>query len=328
MSGVRPRTHKVHPLDVFGLRPLGEGLRQCRRAIVGDPLAPPSKWGPSGLRILKPRIALPMWLGRSRRDRRVIITQLPNRVPPPTAADETAAGYSVRSTWSRDYRGRRMTYDSHIGTDFAIPPGTAVVAPAEGIVRVVELRMERGGLKVSIDHGDGLATMSGHLAEARVEPGQRVARGEIIGLSGMSGVDGILFCPWLAPHVHFNVLLDGLPVDPFAGPGEVSIWRSGNHPTPYHGEPMALAEDTRWEAGVVERLIAGCRDAAVGRRLRAIEDPRQRAFEVMHRRTMEPYLFSEGLEAPMTARRHARRPWLDLPFSAEDYDGVVYADRR
>ena len=52
-----------------------------------------------------------------------------------------------------------MTYDSHIGTDFAIPPGTEVVAPAEGIVRVVELRMERGGRKVSIDHGDGLATM-------------------------------------------------------------------------------------------------------------------------------------------------------------------------
>ncbi len=328
MSGPRPRTHRVNPLDVFGLRPLGESLRQCRTAIMGDPLAPPSKWGPSGLRILKPRIAVPLWLGRSRRDRRVVITQLPNRVAPPTAADETAAGYSVRSTWSRDYRGRRLTYDSHIGTDFAIPPGTAVVAPAEGIVRVVELRMQRGGRKVAIDHGDGLATTSGHLAEAHVEPGQRVARGEVIGLSGMSGVDGILFCPWLAPHVHFNVLLDGLPVDPFAGPDEIALWRSGNHPTPYHGEPMALAEPTEWDMARVARLIAGCRDADLRARLEGIADDAQRAFEAMHHRTLEPFLFTDALAAPLTVTRHRRRPWLDLPFAAVDYDGVVYADAR
>lgn len=328
MNAARPRTRPVHPLDVFGLRPLGEGLRQCRRALVGDPLAPPSKWGPSGLRILKPWIALPMWLGRSRRDRRVIITQLPNRVTPPTPDRETVAGYSVRSTYARDYRGRRLTYDSHIGTDFAIPPGTEVVAAAEGVVRVVERRLERGGLKVAIDHGDGLATMSGHLARALVEVGEPVARGQLIGLSGMSGVDGILFCPWLAPHVHFNVLLDGLPVDPFAARDEVSLWRSGNHPTPYHGEPTVLARPTVWDADAVGRVIAACRDEALRLRLGAIESLEQRGFEAMQRRTMEPHLFAAAHGLPLTSSRQRRRPRLDLPFAATDYDGVVYADGR
>lgn len=325
MSTARPRVHPVNPLDVLGLRPLGEGLRQCRKALVGDPLAPPSKWGPSSLRILRPRVALPLWLGRSRRDRRAVIMNLPNRVAPPTASEETAAGYSVRCTYARDYRGGRLTYDSHIGTDFAIPPGTAVVAAAPGTVRLVERRLERGGLKVCVDHGGGLVTTSGHMARALVMPGDRVERGDVIGLSGMSGVDGILFCPWLPPHVHFNVLLDGVAVDPFAVEGEISLWRSGR-PAPDVGGPAPALGPTRWDLKAIDALIAGCRSAEVRGHLEAIADPEQRAFEAVIRRTFEPYLFTAHATGPLTTASAKRRPILDLPFAAADYDGVVYAD--
>lgn len=315
----RPRTHPVHPLDVFGLRPLGPGLRQCRTALLGDGRAPPSKWGPSGLRILMPRVAVPMWLGRARRDRRVVITQLPNRAPPPHGS-----AYSVRSTFAWDFRGRRLSYDSHVGTDLAIPPGTAVVAPADGVVRMVERRLQRGGLKVGLDHGGGLATTLGHLARALVEPGQRVARGQVVGLSGMSGLDGILFCPWLAPHVHFNVLRDGVAVDPFAAAGEVATWRTGNHPEPHRGGPAPTLAPTRWDPAAVAETVAMCLDPAEAERLRGVADPQQRAFEVMFRRLFEPFLFPEVL--PLTRDPGPARPVLDLPFAERDYDGVVYAD--
>lgn len=316
----RPRRFFVSPTEVFGLSPLRPALRQCRLAILGDPQSPPSKWGPSSLRILKPRTAVPMWFGRARRDRKVVITQLPNRVPPPPGE-----GYSVRSTFARDYRGARLSYDGHVGTDFAIPPGTAVVAPAPGVVRLVENRMERGGLKIGIDHGDGLATTLGHLSRALVQVGDRLARGDIVGLSGMSGVDGVLFFPWLAPHVHFNVLLDGEAVDPFAAEGEVSLWRSGNHPTPYDGPRDDRFEPTRWDADAVRATIESCRDADTRVEMGALGAIETRGFRVMARRLFRGYLF-EGERHRLTAEAHPRRPMLDLPFAARDYDGVVYVD--
>ena len=83
-----------------------------------------------------------------------------------------------------DFRGRDLTYDSHNGTDFAVPVGTKVLAAAGGeVVRIVS-EFNRGGLKIFIDHGGGLMTTSAHLARPLVKVGQIVARGEAIALSG------------------------------------------------------------------------------------------------------------------------------------------------
>ncbi len=164
---------RVHVLDTFGLRPLRPALRDAWQALAGNPHLPPSRWGPSSVRIFKPHIGLPTWLGLKRRDRRVPIYNFFNRVPQPP--DE---GYSVRATYARDFRGGRFTYDGHVGTDFASPVGTPVVAAAPGVVLRVCNEMNRGGLKVCIDHGEGLFTTSNHLSRALVEPGHRVARGE------------------------------------------------------------------------------------------------------------------------------------------------------
>jgi murein DD-endopeptidase MepM/ murein hydrolase activator NlpD len=60
---------------------------------------------------------------------------------------------------------------------------------------------------VLIDHGSGLETLYGHASRLLVKPGDRVNRHEVIALSGSSGQSS-------APHLHFEVRLDGKPVDP------------------------------------------------------------------------------------------------------------------
>ena len=258
MIPAKIRTHHVGWTETFGLRPLGPGLKQCLAAIQGDDFAPPSEFGLSSLRIFKPRISLPLWLGFVRRDRRVVVYNLPNRVSGPPGG-----GYSVRVTFARDFRGGRLTYDSHVGTDFAVPVGTEVVAPAAGVVVSVRNDMQRGGVKVCVDHGRGLITCCNHLARPLVSEGQRVFRGDLLALSGMSSVDGVLFAPWLAPHVHFNVLLNGVVVDPWATDHEVSLWRKRNDPEPHPGEPVDDYQATVWDHAAVAAGIESCRDAEI-----------------------------------------------------------------
>ncbi|MEZ4265967.1 MAG: M23 family metallopeptidase [Myxococcota bacterium] len=314
-----PPDRRLRPWEVFGLSPLLPALRQCWTAIAGDRLAPPTRFGPSSLAILMPRLAVPLWLGRRRADRRIVISQLSNRAPGPPGE-----GYSVRSTYARDYRGKRMSYDGHVGTDFAVPPGTVVVAAAAGTVRSVRTDMQRGGLKVCIDHGGSLLTMSNHLSRALVRPGQRVARAEPVALSGMSGVDGILFFPWLAPHLHYTVLLDGVAVCPFATPDEIPLWRAGNRPVPDRGEPIDEAPPNPFVASRLRAAIAHCREPSLKARLEAIDDPDQLAAELSIARTLQGFLFAEHpalVDAPTP-----RTPRLDLPFAAADWDGVAYAD--
>lgn len=314
-----PALRPLRPWEVFGLSPLGPALRQCWTAIAGDRYAPPTRFGTSSLALLMPRIGLPLWLGRRRPDRRVVITQLTNRAPSPPDA-----GYSVRVTFARDYRGRQLSYDGHAGTDFAVPPGTVVVAAAAGVVRSVRTDMQRGGLKVCIDHGGGLATLSNHLGRALVAVGQTVARAEPIGLSGMSGADGILFFPWLAPHLHFTVLLDGVATCPFAADGETALWRSGNYPLPGPAEPPGDRPANPFVPARVRAAIARCRDPELRAFLEAIDDPEQLAFELNLARLMTGFRFDD--HPPLVDAPTPRTPRLDLPFRASEWDGVVYAD--
>jgi murein DD-endopeptidase len=231
----------------------------------------------------------------------------------------------VRVTTARDFRGKQATYDSHNGTDFATPPGTVVVAAAPGRVLRVSSEFNRGGLKVFIDHGRGLVTTSNHLARALVRPGQDVARGEPIALSGMSGIDGFLLFPLSSPHLHFNVWLDGTPVDPFARPGEQALWRTGNEPSP-HVPGVSPADDTfvptPWDEAAVARAIAACRHEGARAEMEAFRDPEERAMAVLFQRNYYPTRFTE--RPALERQRHERQPWLDLPFSHEDYDGVAW----
>ena len=203
--------HRITPFEAVGLKPLGRGLRQCFAAIAGSTYEAPAQWDLSSLRIFRPRMGPATWAGLTRADRRTPILNFFNRDF--ASRDE---GYDVRTTKVRDFQGGARTYNSHLGTDFVVPVGSEVRAAAAGRVIRVENLMQRGGLKVAIDHGGGLITMCGHLSRALVRQGDFVGRGDRIGLSGFSAVDGIISFPWVPPHVHMTVLLGGEPVDPFA----------------------------------------------------------------------------------------------------------------
>lgn len=307
--------------EALGLRPARERYRQALVALRGEEDVPPSRFGISSLSQLRPRIALPLWLGREVVVRRAIVTNLFNHRQTPIED-----GWSVLRTQVLDFRGHALTYDSHNGTDFSIPVGTAVVAAAAGeVVRVVS-EFNRGGLKIFIDHGDGLMTNCAHLARALVSEGQRVGRGEPIAVSGYSGLDGFVTFPLGTPHVHFNTWLDGEPIDPFPHEGKASMWQAGALPKPAPSE--SVGEDgpgaSRYSPERVSDLVSSCRTEGRRRALEASEPLSARAAHAIIESNYYPTRFAHRVNP--YAQTHARGPRLDLPFSADRFDGVVFAD--
>jgi murein DD-endopeptidase MepM/ murein hydrolase activator NlpD len=94
----------------------------------------------------------------------------------------------------------------HEGIDIAVGEGTPVHAAASGTV-IYAGWMEGYGNLVVIDHGNGLSTAYGHNSSLASSMGQSVAAGEVIAYSGSTGHS-------TGPHVHFEVRLNGSPVDP------------------------------------------------------------------------------------------------------------------
>jgi len=251
--------------------------------------ASPSRFGLSSLGVFFPRFAIETWLGRRPAGDRVLVTHLFNHTP--TAVDD---GWSVRKTHVRDFRGRTLTYDSHNGTDFTCPVGTAVVAPAPGRVVRVSSEFHRGGLKVVVDHGAGLMTSTNNLVHGLVTQGQEVQRGEPLALSGASGLDGVVAFPWNGPHVHFNTWLDGVAVDPFATDPLSSLWRGGLDPRPgVFDVTEAPLPPTAWDLSAIEALIASCLDPVTRAELNAITDPQLRSANTV----FLPQLFPDPLRA-------------------------------
>lgn len=97
----------------------------------------------------------------------------------------------------------------HQGIDIAVPSGTPIHAAAAGTVIFTESVASSGGYGnfTCIDHGGGLSTCYAHQESFAVSPGERVSQGQVIGYSDCTG-----HC--FGPHVHFEVRVDGTPVDP------------------------------------------------------------------------------------------------------------------
>jgi murein DD-endopeptidase MepM/ murein hydrolase activator NlpD len=94
----------------------------------------------------------------------------------------------------------------HEGIDVSAPMGSPIEAPAAGVV--TEAGWETGyGNTITINHGYGIVTKFAHASKLLVKNGQRVARGQRIALVGNSGLA-------TGPHLHYEVHVNGRPVDP------------------------------------------------------------------------------------------------------------------
>ena len=94
----------------------------------------------------------------------------------------------------------------HEGIDVGVGTGTPVHAAAAGVV-VYAGWMSGYGNIVVIDHGNGLSTAYGHNSSLQVGQGATVGQGDVVALSGSTGHS-------TGPHVHFEVRVNGTPVDP------------------------------------------------------------------------------------------------------------------
>jgi hypothetical protein len=99
------------------------------------------------------------------------------------------------------------TMREHHGVDYLIPEGTPVFATADGTVQSLSEKNTTHGKAITIDHGNGYQTSYSHLLDIRVKKGAKVKRGDIIALSGNSGLS-------FAPHLHYEVIFNSMRVDP------------------------------------------------------------------------------------------------------------------
>lgn len=113
--------------------------------------------------------------------------------------------------WITSYFGQRMSpwagrLKMHEGLDVGAPYGTPVVAPADGIVTFSGEKAGFGKF-VQIDHGYGMETLYAHNQSLHVRSGQKIKRGALLAAVGNTGHS-------TGPHLHYEVRVNGIAVDP------------------------------------------------------------------------------------------------------------------
>jgi len=104
------------------------------------------------------------------------------------------------------YQGTEVDQQVHLGFDLAVTANVPVLAENDGIVASAGYLGIFGNCAI-IDHGLGVQSLYGHLSTLDVTAGDRVAKGQPIGKSGMTGLAG-------GDHLHFAMLVNGRPVSP------------------------------------------------------------------------------------------------------------------
>jgi hypothetical protein len=122
--------------------------------------------------------------------------RLPNAAP--------RAGFPDHRTYL--YQGKKIGETYHLGVDLASVARAPIPAANNGrVVFADDLGIY--GQTVILDHGFGLQTLYGHLSEIHVAVGERVSRGQPLGLTGETGMA-------LGDHLHYGVYVSGMPVNP------------------------------------------------------------------------------------------------------------------
>ncbi|MGD8894452.1 MAG: M23 family metallopeptidase [Acidobacteriota bacterium] len=104
------------------------------------------------------------------------------------------------------YRGRPVDEQTHLGFDLASVARAPVPAANRGVVKLARYFGIYGNTVV-LDHGHGLMSLYAHLSTIDVKEGQEVERGAVLGRTGATGLAG-------GDHLHFSMLVRGLPVNP------------------------------------------------------------------------------------------------------------------
>lgn len=104
------------------------------------------------------------------------------------------------------YKGEKVDEKSHLGVDLASIANSPVEASNHGRVIFAD-RLGIYGFTVVLDHGQGIASLYGHLSQIGVTLGQEVKKGESLGLTGQTGLAG-------GDHLHFSIMVNGIYVNP------------------------------------------------------------------------------------------------------------------
>ena len=123
---------------------------------------------------------------------------IPSRMP--VDSPKFTSGFGMR--WHPVTGGRH----AHKGIDLAVPTGTPVHAPADGMIARAEW-FSSYGLYVQIEHGGNLETRYGHMSRLNVAAGQMIHKGDVIGFVGTTGRS-------TGPHLHYEVRVAGVAVNP------------------------------------------------------------------------------------------------------------------
>ena len=124
------------------------------------------------------------------------------------------------------YKTRHM----HTGMDFTAPRGTEVYVTGDGVVEEIEVKRWGYGKSIIVNHGYGYKTRYAHLSAFKVKKGDKVKRGQLIGLIGSTGRS-------TGPHLHYEVVKNGQKVNP------IGYYHSDLSPEQYE-ELLQLSENS------------------------------------------------------------------------------------
>ena len=197
-----------------GLEPTSEDVQ---RAGVGGPIGPLSErdrvlaGGPSGLDALEVRADLAGLIRRAN-----LLSRSFDEASDSLRVHQDRLGRTPSIMPTSGYLSSRFARSrihpifhearAHEGIDISSRMATPILATAGGVV--VDVGRQTGyGLIITVDHGYGVVTRYAHASRILARPGQRVRRGDEIALVGNTGIA-------TAPHLHYEVMVNGLQVDP------------------------------------------------------------------------------------------------------------------
>ncbi len=128
------------------------------------------------------------------------ISHIPASFPLPKDSYSIAGGYGLR----RDPVSGQQKF--HTGIDFAAKEGTPVYATADGTIKLADHVLRQGNM-IEINHGYNYISRYSHLSEIKVKEGEKVKRGDLIGLVGSSGIS-------TNNHLHYEVRFKNEPQNP------------------------------------------------------------------------------------------------------------------